>query len=404
MVKAGGTLGAVGHGPLHFRPNVVLRLGASLASRSVRALAGLWRRRTVRWSVLFLPSLLAATYFLFVAADEYESEGHFVVRSAARPEIPGGLSFLVQLGLGRSQDDSFIVQNFLTSRDAIEGLRSRLPLNKIFDREGADFLARYPSILYGSTAEQFYRYFQRMVTVVHIDKTGISTLKVRAFRGEDARDVAETLLTLGEELVNRINQRLQTDAVGNSLAELRAAQTRLIDAQTALTDFRNRELIVDPTNSAVALADLIAKLSAELGATQAQIAEMMAGSGASPQLSGLRRKAAALQEQITRERARIGSGADDLAGRIARYERLSLEREFANRMVRSGETELVRARSEAARQLLYLERVVEPQLADYSTEPKRIRSALTVFAANFLLVAIGWLVFSGVKEHASHRR
>ena len=369
-------------------------------ARAVAVVGRLWNRPALRWGLLFLPTLLAVFYYFAIASDQYESEARFVVRSAARPETTGGLAFLLQLGLGRSQDDSFIVQDFMTSRDAIDQLRAKLPLDSIFGREEADFLARYPSILYGAHAERFYLYFQRMVSVILADKSGISTLTVRAFRAADAHEVAEALLVLGENLVNRINQRLLADAVGSSQGELRAAQQRLIDAQTALTEFRNRELIVDPTKSAVALAELIGGLSAELGATQAQITEMLSGTSSSPQLIGLRRKAVALEQQIAQERGRIASGSDDLAGRIATYERLSLEREFANRMVSSAEAELVRARAEGTRQLLYLERVIEPHVADYPTQPKRLRSVLTVLAANALLVLVGWLIVSGVREHA----
>ena len=359
-------------------------------------------RRVLRWSIVFLPTLLASAYYFLIAADQYESEARFVVRSVARPEAPGGLAFLVQLGLARSQDDSFIVQEFMTSRDAIEKLRTRLPLAQIFDRPGADFLARYPSILFGRTDEEFYRYFQHMVSVVHTDKTGISILKARAFQATDADAIATNLLELSEQLVNRINERLQADTVQNSANELRMAQTRLTDAQISLTEFRNKELIVDPTQNAVALAELIARLSAELGATQAQISEMSTSARASPQLPALNRKAMALQEQIVHERTRIAIGGEGLAARIAAYESLSLEREFGNRMVALAEAELVRSRKEAARQLLYLERIVEPNLPDYATYPKRSRNVLTVLAANLLAGLIAWLVVSGVREHASH--
>jgi capsular polysaccharide transport system permease protein len=351
--------------------------------------------------LLFSPTLLAAGYFFFVASDQYVSEASFVVRSAARPEVQGGLAFLVQLGLGQSQDDAFIVQNYLTSRSAIAELRQRIPLGKVFNRPGADFIARYPSFIYADNEEEFYRYFQHMVSVVHLDKTGISALRVSAFTPEDARDMAVMLLQLGEDLVNRINQRIQADAIRNSKTELDSAQARLVAAQTALTEFRNRELTIDPTRNAVALADLIAKLSAELGITQAQISELTNGTASSPQLISLRRKAVALEEQIANERARITSGSEDLAKRIAEYERLTLEKEFARRMVSSSEAELVRSRAEATRQSLYLERVVEPNLADYSTRPARASSVLTVFVANLLAILIGWLVLSGVREHGS---
>lgn len=391
--------------PARFSKGALWRLNVGRAAATAFAfLAGIIPWRTARLCVLFLPTLLTACYFFGIAANQYESEARFVVRSATRPEMSGGLAFLVQLGLARSQDDSFVVQDFMTSRDAIARLRSKLPVDTIFSRDGVDVLSRYPSIFYGSQGEEFYKYFQRMVSVIHADKTGISTLRVRAFRGADAQDIAATLLALGEELINRINERQRADAIKDSSAALRDSQARLISAQAALTEFRNRELILDPGQNAVVLAELIARLSAELSATQAQIIEMKISSSATPQIAVLQRKESALGDQIVRERSRIATGADGLAARIAVYERLSLEREFANRVLNAAEAELVRARSEAARKQLYLERVVEPHLADHSTQPKRIRSVLTVFAANALLVLIGWLAYSGVREHGPAKR
>lgn len=360
------------------------------------------RNGLLRWTVLLLPSILAMVYYGVIASDQYESEARFVVRSAARPEMSGTLSFLVQLGLARSQDDSFIVQDFIGSRDAAQRLKARLPLRRIYGHEGADFLARYPSVIYGPEEEEFYKYLRNMITVVHSERTGISTLKVRAFEAADAKAVAEALLEESEQLVNRLNARVQIDAIANSSAEVKGAQERLIEAQTRLTEFRNRELIVDPARSAVALAELIGRLSAELGVVQAQIAEVRDGTAASPQLMGLQRKATALETQIVEERRRVADDRDGLAMRIATYERLQLEREFARRMLASSEAELVRSRSEAARQMLYLERVVEPDLADYSTSPKRLRIVATILAVNILVVLVFWLIMSGIREHASY--
>lgn len=362
----------------------------------------LWLRRRA-WMILFLPTLLSAIYFLFMASDQYESEAKFVVRSAQRPDSLGGLSFLVQLGLQRSQDDSFIVQDFMASRDAVRELQRRLPLRAMFMTDALDFIAGYPSLLYGPREERFYKYFQTMVTVVHTDKTGISTLKVRAFSAENAKEIADSLLQLGEGLVNRLNERLLRDAVGQARAEVAESQNRVIGAQAALTEFRNRELLIDPARNAVALAELVAKLSAELASTRAQIAEAKMNSGSGPQVPVLERKAIALDEQITAERTRVARSSDGLADRIATYERLVLEREFANKTLSSNEADLVRAKAEAVKQLLYLERVVEPNLADYSTQPKRWYSVLTVFVGNLLFVLIAWLVSTGIREHGAAR-
>lgn len=361
-----------------------------------------WLRRRA-WLILFLPTLLSAIYFFFMASDQYESEARFVVRSAQRPDSLGGLSFLVQLGLQRSQDDSFIVQDFMTSRDAVRELQEQVPLRAMFKTDALDIIAGYPSLLYGPREERFYKYFQTMVSVVHTDKTGISILKVRAFSAENAKKIADSLLQLGEGLVNRLNERLLRDAIGRAQAEVTEAQNRVITAQAALTAFRNKELLIDPTRNAVALAELISKLSAELASTRAQIVEAKMNSSTGPQLPILERKAIALDEQIESERARVARSSDGLAERIATYERLILEREFANKMLSTNEGDLVRAKAEAAKQLLYLETVVEPHLADYPTQPKRLRNLITVFVANLLALLIGWLILTGVQEHGSQR-
>lgn len=359
------------------------------------------RRSIVIWGLLGLPTWFAILYFGVMATDQYESEARFVVKSATRQNMPAGLSLLTSLGLGRSQDDSYAVQDFVKSRDAIARLRPLLPLEQMFRDAHADFLARFPSILFRDREEEFYSYFQHMVSVVHSTTTGVTTLKVRAFAAADARAIATALLDQGEELVNRMNARARADAMKVAQAELHQAQQRLIDAQLALTAFRNRELTVDPTRNAASLGELIAQLSGELAATRAQIRELSIGSGASPQMPGLRRKETALEQQIAQERASIGRDAGGLANRIADYERLSLERDFAQKRVTAAEAELVRAREEAARQQLYLERVVEPGLPDYPMHPERIRLTLTVFFGNLLLLLIGWLVWSGTREHVA---
>lgn len=374
--------------------------GPSWYARRLQAVVLLSRSPRIRWSLALLPSILAAIYFLGIASDQYESEARFVVRSASAPEMTGALSFLVQLGIARSQDDSYIVQDFIGSRDAMKQLQARLPLDRIYGSSNADFLARWPSLLYGAEDEQLYKYLQTMISAVHFDRTGITTLRVRAFDGASAKAIAEAILQMSEELVNRLNARLLTDAVAASTANVAQAEERLIAAQTRLTEFQNQELMVDPARNAVALADLIARLSSELGVVQSQIAEMKGGPAGSPQLGPLQRKATAFQNQIAQERLRIANSHDGLAVRIAAYERLNLEREFARRMLASAEAELVRSRNEAARQMLYLEQIVSPNLPDSALYPKRLKLVVTTIAANLILILVAWLVIAGIQEHS----
>ncbi|MEA2739308.1 MAG: capsular polysaccharide transport system permease protein [Acetobacteraceae bacterium] len=362
---------------------------------------GRWRIALQLVAVL-LPTLVTAIYYGALATDRYVSEARFVVRTASKPtSLAGGIGALMQLvGLSRSEDDAYAVRDFLLSRDAMHELAAKIDLAAVYQHHDADPLVRYPSLLFRSTDEGFYRYFGHRLSVVVNSSTGLTTLKVEAFRPEDAARVTRTLLDLGEGLVNKLNTRMQEDAVRVAAAEVAHAEQLRIDKQVAVTAFRNRELLLDPGASSAMVVELIGKLASELADTRTQIAETRSNSPSSPQLQSLRQHAAAIEQQIQTERARVSNNSDGLADKIEQYERLMLEQEFAVQTLAQSVAGLEIARVDARRQQLFLERVVEPGVPDEALMPERWRSVFTVFGFNVIGAGVLWLLIAGLSEHA----
>ncbi|MGE0769137.1 MAG: capsule biosynthesis protein [Hyphomicrobiaceae bacterium] len=363
---------------------------------------GLWR--TAKIVAAFMPTILATLYFGAFASDRYVSEAKFVVRSASRPAGGAGLGALLQMtGLSRAQDEVFAVHSFLTSRSAVERLLARLPLRDYYGHREADWIARYPSPIFGPSAEDFYRYFNYMISTAYNSTTGITTLRVQAFGAQDAKAVADALLDLGEQTVNQMNDRIYRDAIRVAAAEVSQNQDDLISSQQELTRFRNSELMIDPAGSSVIVTELIGKLGADLAQTEAVMREMSAASAASPQIASQRQRAEALQAQIARERARISDKSEGLASKLATYERLVLDREFAKQKLATSVRSLESAQAESRRQQLYLERVVEPVIADKAMAPERLRMIASSMGLNLIFAITGWLVVSGLREHEAQR-
>ncbi|MEQ1715221.1 MAG: capsule biosynthesis protein [Hyphomicrobium sp.] len=352
--------------------------------------------------LVFLPTLLAVVYFGVIASPRYVSEAQFVVRTASKPSGAAGLGALLQMtGLSRAHDDVFAVQAFMTSRNAVAELDKLIPLREIFGRAEADTIARFPSYIYGPSLEELHRYLGWMVETIYDSKSGITTLRVQAFRPGDAKLVADQLMFLSEQTVNRLNERIQRDAVQNADAEVRRNEARLISAQQAITKFRNSELMIDPAGSSLAVVELIGRLGAELAQTESQQREVSSGATENPQLLSLRRRAEALRGQIDQERGRISSDKDGLAAKLATYERVVLDREFAKQALTTAVRALEAAQSEARRQQLYLERIVEPVAPDKAMAPERLRLVFSALGLNVLFGLVAWLVFSGLREHSS---
>ncbi len=348
---------------------------------------------------VILPTLLAAVYFLLIASPRYVSEARFIVRQAGQTQ-PDALGLTLQgVGLSATQTDAFAVHDYMRSRDAVAELDRSLDLSRVLGPPGADIFSRWPRPWESRSREGLHKGYQRFVTVGYDATTGISILRVEAYQPEDARRLAEALLTGGEGLVNRLNARSVADAVTQAERSRDEARERLSESQRRLVAFRNRERFIDPSMVAAEGAGLIGELSATLAGLRAERSQLAAETPQSPQLPSLDNRIAAYERQISAERSKLAGAATSLVPAVSAYEDLVRERELADRQLSEATAALLAAERDARRQALYLQRVVSPGLADEATLPRRWLSILIVLIGSLLLYGVGWLVWSGLREH-----
>lgn len=359
-----------------------------------------WRRIPLAAMLIVgLPTLLATIYYLLIASPRYVSEAQFVVRAAGQ-STPSSLGVALQgVGLAPTQTDAFAVHEYITSRDSLTELSRRYEIAEILGPQGVDAFSRYPRPWEGRSREALYEGFQRFVTVGYDSTTGISTLRVEAFRPRDAQALTEALLGGGEQLVNRLNERSSADAVAQARQARDEARQRLSAAQAEMTTFRNREQFIDPALAAREGAQLIGELQTEVARLRADRAQVFSEAANSPQLPVFDSRIRAYERQIDAERQKIAGDADSLAPMISAYEDLTLARELADRELTQATAAVISAEQQARRQKLYLDRVVSPSLPDEAAEPRRWLAILTVFATSLLIYGIGWLIYAGVREH-----
>lgn len=359
-----------------------------------------WRRIPIGLIVIVgVPTLLAMMYYLLIASPRYVSEARFVVRTPGQG-VPSSLGLALQgVGISSGQSDAFVVHEYISSRDGLRDLTRQYDVAAMLNRPGTDAFSRYPRFGESETFEGLYKGFDRFMVVGYDSSTGLSTLRVEAFRPKDAQAMAEALLVGGERLVNRLNARSSTDAVAEAEAGREQARTRLAEAQQQLTAFRNREQFIDPALSAREGSELIGGLLATVAQLRAERAQVSSEAPSSPQLPTIDSRIAAYEGQIAAERAKIAGNSGSLAPKIGAYEDLQTQREFAERELASATSALLLAEQAAQRQNLYLERVVSPSLPDEPGQPNRWLAILMVFSSALLVYGVGWLIWAGVREH-----
>lgn len=349
------------------------------------------RRQFLPITIILLPMAVAAIYYLLLLSDQYVAETRFVIRSTANAGL-GGLSIMTQSqGLARTEDDTHLVNEFLQSRDAVMLLAKEDKLLEALKRPEGDIFYGFPTILSGSTNEDLYEHYRTFIDVSYKSATGITTLKVRAFTPTDSERLATALLNHAENVVNELNRRARADAVAFSKTVADAAERRVLAAQQKLANFRNRELMLDPGKQSAAILDLLNKLLAERLTLETTLTSTRAATPDSPKIPGVLNRMAAIDQQINTLKAGLAGNKDAVASKLAEYEKLNLERELAAKSLTAALSSLENARQEAARQQLYLERVVKPNKADKSQYPKRLQSLAIIFA---VCLSLYWIVKS----------
>jgi capsular polysaccharide transport system permease protein len=364
-----------------------------------------WRRWLRRIDGLFIvtvlvPTLLATAYYGLIASDVYVSESRFVVRSPQRP-AQGGLGALLQgTVFSRSQDDTYSVHDFVRSRDALRELDEKLQVRAAYSRAETDPISRFPGLeWWDASFEAFHRFYQKQVQITYDSVSSISVLRVSAFSAEDAARINQALLEMGERLVNQMNLRSRQDLIEAAEVEVRLAEQRSKAAAAALSSFRADRGVFDPDRQGALQLQGVAKLREELLAAEGQLAQVRQVSPSNPQIASLSMRVEQLRAAVAAENSRVTGRDSGLTAKSPAFDRLTLERTFADRQLGAALAALDSARSEAARKQLYLERLVQPNKPDRAVEPRRLRAVLTVFLLGLILWGVVSLVVAGVREH-----
>lgn len=361
-----------------------------------------WLKNHIRFVLIVaVPTLIAILYYGFFASDVFISESRFLVRSPQHPMQGGFVGELLQgSGISHSQDDSYSVHDYILSRDALRELDAKLGIRKAFTSKQVDPINRFAGLSWDDSFEQLYRYYGKHVALDYDSASSISTLTVHAFTAQDAQRINDLLLQMSERLVNTLNERSRQDLIHYAADEVKLAADKATAAAVALSQYRSTHEVFEPDKQAAIQLESVAKIQEELTTTEAQLAQVRKLSPNNPQISGLESRADTLRNAIGTEAAKVTSANGSFSARAPNFERLTLESVFADKQLGVALADLETARSEALRQQLYLERLVQPNLPDKAMEPRRIRSTFTVFLIGMIAWGVASLLIAAIREHS----
>ena len=392
----------------------VHELNQKAAVPKVSPLAEPARMKKRHWGVLssFLiivitPLVAVVFYLLVIAEDQYASKAGFIVRSqdgATATDLLGGLANFAGTG-GGTASDSDILYEFIQSQEIAEEINAELGLIEHYaehwPRDWA--FALWPT----ATAEDLVWYWQRIVSVSYDSGSGLIEIQVVAYDREMAQALMRAIVAHSQDRINILNEQAREDAMRYARADLDEALERLKIAREAMIQFRTRTRIVDPEADIQGRMGVMNNLQQQLAEALVQY-DLLRGSvsGDDPRLATAQRRIEVIRERIDQERTsfassetmKTGGAGETYPELISEFERLTVEREFAEQSYRGALTAMEVSRDEVSRQSRYLATYINPTRAQDSEYPRRW--LISALAGLFLLM--GWsilvLVYYSIRD------
>lgn len=351
---------------------------------------------------VIVPSIASGIYLWAVAMDQYASRVGFSVRREDAGSPTDMLRGLTSFS-GSSSSDTDILFEYLRSQRLVSemdgdiGLRdrwSKYPSDPIFSLEG------------DASIEELMKYWTKMVRVSYSKGTGLIEVEVRAFAAEDATLIAQTLFAKSSQMINDLTAVARQDSIRFTKVELTDAEDRLRQARETLTRFRNVNRIVDPQLDIRNQSGLLAKLQDQKASAliELDLLRKTARDG-DPRIEQAQLRLEVIEERIAQERLELGgsgqmqrSADQGFADLIGEYERLVVDREFAQETYISARAAHDSALSEATRKSRYLAAYMEPTRAQTAAYPERVTLQTIMSLFLFLIWGVAVLVYYSVKD------
>ncbi|RIY38493.1 capsule biosynthesis protein [Psittacicella gerlachiana] len=345
------------------------------------------------------PTLISILYFGIIASRVYVSESTFVVRSANSQSTMSAMgSLLSSVGVGKSVDDAYNVQTFISSRAALQELEQDLPVKAYYSHRG-DWFSRFNPLGFNGSNEAFYQYFREQVSMNIDSVSGIATLRVKAFVAEHGYEINRKLIALAENRINELNNRAHGDAIKFAQENVNRARDYSIKTAQELMEFRIKNGLFDVNSQTQALLQVIESLQAQVVTIQTQIAQLKASAPQSPQIRTLEIKQKSLEAEIAEQMKKVVGDNESLVGQSVEYQRLNLENTMALQQLTSAITSLQAAQDEASRKQLYLEVISPASKPDLAELPNRLYNIFATFIIGLLLYGLISLILASVREH-----
>ncbi|MBC7987869.1 MAG: hypothetical protein H7X93_14550 [Sphingomonadaceae bacterium] len=346
---------------------------------------------------ILVPTVLALIYYALVARPEYATEMKFTIQGLT-PQPPDLLSGIGIPAISAQGSDGQIIAEFVQSSEMVRLLEQDYGFDAAFGGPSLDPAGRISS---RAAIEEKTDFWRNQATAEFDTVSSIITVNVEAFSPAESLRLAQGVLSETEGVVNQLNSRVQNEAVEAAEREVQARRREYDVARRSAIGSRASRATTIQAESTQQIG-LIGQIEGALATARVErAASATTFRPDSPQIQALNERIATLEQQRAAAMAEIRGGPGSTeASRDVAAETAVLDYQFAQQAYYASIQARRAAQVTRENERRYLVAFVPPRAPETSNYWSRFANVIAVAIAAALLMAIGSLGYSIVKDHA----
>lgn len=374
--------------PSAFNVDDIATIQAQIAARRKKNMRRLLRRLAV---FILLPTMLVGYYYYNIATPLYSTTAKFFILKADGSSSGPSAGLLSGTQFATSQD-AFVVQQYLSSNEAMQRLDSDVGFKDHFSDRRVNFITRLSP---DASLEEAYKTYKRHVVIGFDPTEGVIRMEVTAANPQLSAAFAKALIRYAEQRVDSLSRRKREDQVSNARETLEKARQDRIVAQQNLVRLQQEGAVLDPEGRIAALRSQINNVEVMLQEKNLQLQALLDNlrpntakvEGAQGDIRRLNGLLAQLEAEMTAASNGEGSLAE-LASRIQLAQGDLVTRDL---MLQSALEQFQQTNRDANSQARYLTTAEAPVVPEDPAYPRKFESTLLaflVFGGVYLLLSI----------------
>ncbi len=380
---------------------IVAKAHTHQKTRQLTVKSYLWVRKNKLFSrTVLLPWFLAAFYIVVMQTPQYESTASLLIeKDEDKSAMNISLGILGKDSTSKSTN-TYLTQEFVTSRELMNTLQTRMNIKGHYQAKEVDFLSRLKK---NPTQKEFLAYYQKKISTVVDPVTNELNLSVRAFSPEEAQRLLQEIIQQSKHFVNRVSNIMAEKQYQFADAQLQAAKDKLFQAEKETLKFQNLNGTYNPRHTAEVVASVVGQLKARLVEKQTELITYSSYmQSSSSKIIALKEEIKAIKEQMQNQTNDLLSNQKDgakLNRLLVDYEWQELQLKFAQAEYQASQQAYDLANLNLAKQQNLVIEISPPNLPDMYEYPKILYNLANIFALLMIFFVLTKMAILIIQEH-----